>query len=188
MRVVGGQFRGRTLRAPRGRATRPTSDRVREALFDILGSRVVGARVADLFAGTGALGLEALSRGATHAHFFESGREARAALAANIGSLGVAAQTSIVATALPRGLAAAARGDGAPWDLVFADPPWGRSLAEQAVEGLRRLSLVAPNGLIIVEERHGQEGSEADWRARGVALVGARRYGDTALVMLAPDA
>src|SRR5438045_779506 len=104
MRIVGGMWRGRRLVAPAGGATRPTADRVRQALFDMLahapwGGRdvVAGARVLDAFAGTGALGLEALSRGAAHATFFESDPAALAALRANIGALGASALATLIA-------------------------------------------------------------------------------------------
>ena len=121
MRIIAGRFRGRPLQAPLGQATRPTADRVREALFSMLASRLgsfEGLRVADLYAGSGALGLEAISRGAAHATFVEKDPKAQAAIKANAAKLGITEQVRTVggsALSLPRS-------DG--FDLVFADPPY----------------------------------------------------------------
>src|SRR3954465_7399669 len=120
MRIVAGRWGGRTLHAPRGRSTRPTSDRVREALFSILGP-LDGARVLDLFAGSGALGLEALSRGAAAATFVERERLALRALRDNVADLGADAE---VVAADARVFLRAARERGAQYDLVFLDPPY----------------------------------------------------------------
>src|ERR1700722_18144498 len=124
MRITGGTLRSRQLQAPRGASTRPTSDRVREALFGILGSAgaLAGARVLDLYAGTGALTFEAISRGATRATVVESSREALVALRANVASLGLQAHVRVVAGSVHASLARIGR-DG-PFDLVLADPPW----------------------------------------------------------------
>ena len=120
MRVIAGRLGGRKLVAPRGLSTRPTSDRVREALFSALGA-VTGARVLDLFAGTGALGVEAISRGAARAVFVESARPALAALRENLGALGLAESARVVPQLAERALGAViAEG---PFDLIFADPP-----------------------------------------------------------------
>lgn len=135
MRIIAGAWRGRALVAPPGDATRPTADRTREALFSMLTSRLgsfAELRVADIFAGTGALGLEALSRGAAHCTFIERDREALAALKANIDKLG-ATGTDVRAQA--------AEGfTGGPYDLVFLDPPYGSALGQKV---LSRLALNA---------------------------------------------
>src|SRR6185312_5821710 len=133
MRIVGGRLRGRALAAPKSQAVRPTADRLRETLFNVLahgyGDPVAGARVLDLFAGTGALGLEAVSRGAAFALFVDDGAEARALLRENVAALGVGGVTRIF------------RRDATklgpvhplePFSLVFLDPPYGQGLAEQA--------------------------------------------------------
>ncbi len=155
MRIVGGRFRGRALRAPASDATRPTSDRLRETLFDVLAHRygdpVAGGRVIDLFAGTGALGLEALSRGAAHALFVEDGSEARALIRDNVEALGVAGLCRIFrrdATKL---------GDvqAAPFDLAFLDPPYGRGLGEAALVSLGTGAWLAPGALCVLEEAAG---------------------------------
>src|SRR3954468_12744768 len=121
MRVIAGTYGGRPLNAPPGAATRPTSDRVREALFSILGARVPGARVLDLFAGSGALGLEALSRGAGEALFVDDAAAAVRAIRANLDALG--GQAEVRRADALRFLDAARRG-GAQYDLVFLDPPY----------------------------------------------------------------
>ena len=125
MRITGGQLRSRALKAPKGTSTRPTSDRVREALFSILGDECDGARVLDLYAGTGALGLEAISRGAVFAVFVERSKEALLALNANVRALGLENATRVVALPLERAarLLLAAPADER-FDLVFADPPY----------------------------------------------------------------
>jgi 16S rRNA (guanine966-N2)-methyltransferase len=171
VRVIAGEFGGRRLQAPPGEETRPTSDRVREALFSVLGDRVAGARVLDLFAGSGALGIEALSRGAAAATFVDASPAAIRAVRANLAALGIEADVQRAdALAALRAARRAAR----QYDLVFLDPPY--RLAERlapslsdAVEGL-----LAPGGSVV---------SESDRRAP-LALASLptrdeRRYGDT---------
>jgi 16S rRNA (guanine966-N2)-methyltransferase len=150
MRIVAGLWRGRALLAPKGDATRPTADRVRQALFDMLlhapwagRDSVVGATVLDAFAGTGALGLEALSRGAAHAHFLERDRAALAALRANIAAL--KAQATIHATDATR------PPPGPPCTLVFLDPPYGQGLVEKALAALAPAGWLAPGALVVAE-------------------------------------
>ncbi|TNF25489.1 MAG: 16S rRNA (guanine(966)-N(2))-methyltransferase RsmD [Deltaproteobacteria bacterium] len=184
MRIIAGRFGGRHLKVPTGRDTRPTSDRVREALFSVIGDAVRGARVADLFAGTGALGLEALSRGAGAVDFYESGRPALAVLRANVAALGAQDEVRVVVAPLPRGLKA-----GPPWDLVLIDPPWGKQLAGPTLGHALAVGRLAPGGLVVVEERRGQQPPAAYWRELGLALEDERVYGDTTLQLLrVPDA
>jgi 16S rRNA (guanine966-N2)-methyltransferase len=153
MRVVGGRLGGRTLQAPRSRAIRPTSDRLREALFNILthgyGDAVQGARVLDLFAGTGALGIEALSRGAAFALFVDQDVEARALLRGNVERLGLGGSTRIFRRDATR-LGSAHPVE--PFSLAFADPPYGRGLAEQALASTRAGGWLTPQALAVVEE------------------------------------
>src|SRR5262245_8461142 len=134
VRVIAGELGGRRLTAPRGRSTRPTSDRVREALFMAL-EPLAGVRVVDLFAGSGALGIEALSRGAVHVDFVESDRLARAALAANLSTLGLEARARVWPLSLPRGLARIGEALRAA-DLVLADPPYGGDTARETLSAL----------------------------------------------------
>lgn len=143
MRIIAGELRGRRLVAPAGRGTRPMLDRVREALFSTLAGRCEGARVLDLFAGSGSLGLEALSRGAEHVRFVERDRRARARLAENVAELGVAARSVVAAgDALDPETWDADGADG-PYDLAFLDPPYpllrerrGRGRILEALRGL----------------------------------------------------
>jgi 16S rRNA (guanine966-N2)-methyltransferase len=167
VRVIAGELGGRRLRAPRGAATRPTSDRVREALFSMLGD-VGGLRVLDLFAGSGALGIEALSRGAAHATFVERSAPALAALRANLASLRLEARARVHA-----GDALTALRGAGPYDLVFLDPPYAAAEA-LASELSRALPAVLAAGARVV--------SESDRRAPpalALPLARERRYGDT---------
>lgn len=153
MRIIAGEWRGRPLVAPRGMATRPTADRVRETLFSMLGSRLGGfdgLAVADLFAGSGALGLEALSRGAGSATFVERDSAALAALAANVAKLGAGNRAHIVAgdaLKLPLG-----RG---PFDLILADPPYGPGSGSAVAAAVMASGWLAPGGWLVVEAARG---------------------------------
>jgi 16S rRNA (guanine966-N2)-methyltransferase len=152
VRIVAGEWRGRALAAPPGRATRPTADRVRQALFDTLlhapwGGRdsVAGARVLDAFAGTGALGLEALSRGAAHATFMERDSAAVRSLRANIAALGAGARCTVLGTDALHPLR------GEPCGLILLDPPYGEGLAPRAVAALAAAGWIAPGALVVAE-------------------------------------
>lgn len=153
MRIVGGRFKGRALKGPSSQAIRPTSDRLRESLFNILahgyGDAVEGARVIDLFAGTGALGLEAISRGASFALFVDDGAEARALIRANVEALGLGGVTRIFRRDARK---LGAMPPGAPYTLAFLDPPYGRGLAEPALTSLAEGGWLAPGALVVVEE------------------------------------
>ncbi|HBK05815.1 MAG TPA: 16S rRNA (guanine(966)-N(2))-methyltransferase RsmD [Acetobacteraceae bacterium] len=152
MRIVAGAWRGRTLVAPQGQGTRPTADRVRQALFDVLmhaewGGRGVidGALVLDVFAGTGALGLEALSRGAASACFIEKDAAALKALRANVAACRAEGRVEIVAADVQR------VSPGAAASLVFLDPPYGQDLVPRALARLRAVRRIAPGALIVAE-------------------------------------
>jgi len=181
MRIVGGRFRGRTLQGPSSNATRPTTDRLREALFNVLAhaydDAANGARVLDLFAGTGALGLEALSRGAKFAVFVEEAAEPRGLIRANVEALGLGGITRIFrrdATRLGEALANDA------FDLVFCDPPYGRGLAEKALISVRDGHWLAPGALVLVEEA-----AEARFAVpEGFEELERRRYDTTEVVFL----
>jgi 16S rRNA (guanine(966)-N(2))-methyltransferase RsmD len=172
MRIVGGTLGGRVIRAPAGAATRPTSEKVRQAIFNILPD-VTGARVLDLFAGSGALGLEALSRGAAHAVFVDAGKPALAAVRANIDALGVGALATVVAG---DAVAAAARQLPAePWRVVFVDPPYRSDLAVRAVVAIPPAHLAADATIVIEHDRR-----NAPPEALGSLLrTDQRHYGDT---------
>ncbi|HVV63097.1 MAG TPA: 16S rRNA (guanine(966)-N(2))-methyltransferase RsmD [Pseudolabrys sp.] len=181
MRVVGGRLRSRPLAAPKSDAVRPTADRLREALFNILvhayGDPVAGARVLDLFAGTGALGIEAISRGAAFALFVDEGVEARALLRDNIETLGLGGVTRIFRRDATR-LGKAHPLD--PFSLVFLDPPYGRQLAEKALASAREGGWLAADALVVVEEA-----ADANFIAPdGFSELERRRYDDTEFVFL----
>lgn len=180
MRIIGGDFRGRRLagvgKGDEAARLRPTSDRVRESLFNILSGHgvIAGARVLDLFAGTGALGLEALSRGAAEAVFVENGRVAQRLLRDNIALCGVGARAQVLARDARRPGA----NPGAPFDLVFLDPPYGKALGEAALDAALAGGWIAPGALIVWEE------SAAITPPDGLRLLDERRYGDTVIRLL----
>jgi 16S rRNA (guanine966-N2)-methyltransferase len=191
MRITGGTHRSRALVAPRGQATRPTSDRVREALFSILGARTTldGARVLDLYAGTGALALEALSRGAERATVVEKGREALAAIRTNVAALKVEGQVEVLALPVERASEKLAEGK---FDLVFVDPPYAEvsdGSALRAVERVAAVGAFAPDALVVLEHapaRGQARASAPEEEERGPEIAGlrrdeTRRYGDTCL-------
>jgi 16S rRNA (guanine966-N2)-methyltransferase len=181
MRVVGGRLRGRALAAPKSQQIRPTADRLREALYNILvhayGDPIGGARVLDLFAGTGALGIEALSRGAAFTLFVDDGAEARALLRENVATLGLGGTSRIF------------RRDAAklgpahplePFALAFLDPPYGKGLAERALASAREGGWFTPDALIVVEEAK----QSAFAAPQGFAAIERRAYDDTEFIFL----
>ncbi len=183
MRIVGGRLRSRALVAPKSQAIRPTSDRLRETLFNILlhayGDPVAGARVLDLFAGTGALGLEALSRGANFALFVDEGAEARAILRENIATLGLGGVTRIFRRDAAK-LGAAHPIE--PFSLAFVDPPYGKGLAEQALASALAGGWLASSALIVIEEA-----AQSRFVAPpGFAELERRPYDTTELIFLRP--
>lgn len=153
MRVVAGNFRGRVLKGPSSNAIRPTSDRLRESVFNILvhaySDPITGARVLDLFAGTGALGIEAMSRGAKFALFVEEAAEARGLIRDNVETLSLTGATRIFRRDASK---LGDMGPMEPFDLVFCDPPYGKGLAEKSLEVARGGKWLAPSALIVVED------------------------------------
>ena len=181
MRVVGGRLKGRSLAAPSSRNIRPTADRLRESLFNILthayDDPITDARVLDLFAGTGALGIEAISRGAAFALFIDNGAEARALLRNNVEALGLGGVTKVY------------RRDAGnlgpahpiePFSLVFLDPPYCMNLAEKALASLRDGGWLAPSAIAVVEEAKAAEFGPP----QGFEQLERRVYDDTELVFL----
>ena len=181
MRIVGGRLGGRTLAAPKSQSVRPTSDRLRESLFNILAHRyddpITGVRVLDLFAGTGALGLEAVSRGAAFALFIDDGAEARALIRQNVEALGLGGITRVFRRDATR---LGAVHPNEPFGLVFLDPPYRKGLAEQSLASLRDGGWLAPDALVIVEEA-----ADAGLVVpQGYAEIERRRYDDTEFMFL----
>jgi 16S rRNA (guanine966-N2)-methyltransferase len=152
MRIIGGRFRGHPIKAPRGRDTRPTTDQTREAIFNLVVSRISlpGVRALDLFAGTGALGLEAVSRGAAAATFVENAGSSLAVLRENVRALAVEAQCRIVRADV---LAWLRQPPTAAWDLVLADPPYDLAALPRLPDLI--LPLMEEGGLLVLEhDRH----------------------------------
>ena len=185
MRIIGGQHRGLTLaEVGKGDAAahlRPTSDRVRESLFNVLqggrfGQSIAGAHVLDLFAGTGALGLEALSRGAAHVTFVDNGKTAQRLIAENIAKCRRQDDTTLLRVQADR-LPPAAN----PCALVFADPPYGKGLGVTAVMAAQKSGWIAPDTLIVLEEGSAQPAPA------GFRQLDQRRYGDTWITFMRPQ-
>lgn len=181
MRIVAGRFKGKPLDAPKGLSTRPTSDRVREALFNVLthGAPEIAfqeTRVLDLFSGSGALGLEALSRGARYCLFIEEDAEARGAIRRNVETLGLTGVTKIWRRDATR---LGPVGTLSPFDLVFCDPPYGKGLGSNALSSAREGGWLAPGAVLVLEERAGEP---PNW-PQGLAEIDRRRYGDTEIAI-----
>ncbi len=176
MRIVAGQWRGRPIEAPPGAGTRPTADRVRETLFSMLASRLGSfedLRVADLFAGSGALGLEALSRGAAHATFIENDSAAAAIIQRNAAKLGAADRIQLMrgsALALPR---------AQPFDLILADPPYAPGSGSAAVAAVLAADWLAPGGWMSIETARGEATNPA-----GLEVAATRQVGRALLTLL----
>lgn len=181
MRVVAGRWGGRRLVAPRESTTRPTSEKVREALFSVLGP-VDGMRVADLFAGTGALGLEALSRGASSALFVESNRQAHAALTTNVRALGALDVVQIIARPLERSIAAVVA--AGPFDLLLVDPPYAlvdTGVVARLLHELCSRGALAPGATLVLEHA----ATSTPPTIASLELEQTRRYGDTSVSLYA---
>ena len=177
MRVIAGRWRGRPLLAPAGQATRPTSDRAREGLFSMLASRLgsfEGLVVADLFAGTGALGIEALSRGAAHCTFYEKDRAAIDILSRNLASLGAAARADLRAQPVEHALPPAR-----PCDLILMDPPYASGLAQAALDRVGQGGWLAPGGWLSIETA-----GESLAMPANVRPAAERRFGKAHILLL----
>ena len=172
MRIIAGEWRGRSLVAPAGQGTRPTADRTRETLFSMLASRLgsfEGLRVADLYAGSGALGLEALSRGAGHATFVETDPKALAAIRANLLALKAESRADV------RPFSAAKLAPAQPFDLVIADPPYGPGSGTAVVAAVRDAGWLAPGGWLAVETDAREAVDAGGWTLDAERRVGRAR-------------
>lgn len=170
MRIIGGRFRGRTLAAFRGQEIRPTPDRVKESLFQILMPRLVGARVLDLFAGSGALGLESLSRGAREAVFNDASAESLAVLKKNLSALNVQASVT------QKDFCACLKSAEGEFDIIFCDPPYRESFLQEICNLVKEQALLSEGGIVVYE-------SEREERAEGFELLDERRYGRTRVTL-----
>jgi len=177
VRVIAGAFKGRRLVVPRGSTTRPTADQVRTALMDTLAPYLASARMLDLFAGAGGVGLEALSRGAAHATFVEREPRAVAALEANVRALGVEARSRVLRLDVTRALALLER-ERARFDVVFLDPPYETDLTMTTLDGLGSRALVEPGGRVIAQHLTKRPPAA---EVRGLQAFRSRRFGETTL-------
>jgi 16S rRNA (guanine966-N2)-methyltransferase len=181
MRIVGGDLRGRPLAAPRSQDIRPTTDRAREAVFNVLAhrfaDRLAGARVLDLFAGTGALGLEAMSRGAAFCMFIEESAEGRGLIRTNVEAFGLTGRTKIFRCDATR---LGEAGNIQPFGLLFADPPYGKGLGEAALRSARGGGWLLPGALCLVEETAAVPFGPVE----GFELLDERGYGETVIRFL----
>ncbi len=180
MRIIGGKFKGRKLRSVRGTATRPTSDRTREAIFNIIGITISGARVLDLYAGTGALGIEALSRGAQSAAFIDVSRQSLSVLKANLADISLKVPISVIRWDLAHNLNCL-RSMPRSFDLVFMDPPYNHNLVAPTLNHLHA-SRCLENGARIIVEHSQRESVDPDLAA--FEVVDRRRYGKTLVSFL----
>lgn len=178
MRIIAGTAKGRVLRSLRGRALRPTMDRVRESLFSVLAPRIEGARFLDLFAGAGMVGLEALSRGAAAAVFVESHRPAGEVIRENAERCGLAEAARVILAPVPRGLAILRR-EGAQFGVIFADPPYERNEARATLARLAQWShLLGENGVLVIQRSRHEEIEE--WIG-SLRRMKQGRFGETIL-------
>lgn len=184
MRISAGEHRGRRLQSPKGTRSRPTSDLLRQALFNVLGDQIQGARVLDLFAGTGAVGLEALSRGAAMATFVEADRRVVASLRANLAALNLTERARVVVgdvlPALTRLQAA-----GETFDCIFLDPPYTGDLATRCIETLADGRLLSDNGALVTQAFHKTALPD---RVGALRRAWRRRYGESSLILHTKDA
>ena len=176
MRIISGQARGLKLIAPEGLATRPTTDRVKESMFNIISTRLPAQNVLDLFAGSGALGLEALSRGSKHCVFVEKDRAALAVLNQNLERSRQAQKAEVFA------------GDGFTYlcrtsqkfDIIFLDPPYNQGLLTRAVREIAENDLLLPQGIVVCE---GEVGGEAP-KDEHFNILKSAKYGKTMVYIL----
>ena len=184
MRISAGEHRGRRLQSPKGTKTRPTSDLLRQALFNVLGARIQGARVLDLFAGTGAIGLEALSRGAASVTVVEADRRAVASLQANLAALKLTERARVVvADVLPALTRLQAAGE--TFDCIFLDPPYASDLATRCIETLADGRLLSDNGALVTQAFHKTALPE---RIGVLRRAWRRRYGESSLTLYTKEA
>lgn len=179
MRISAGEHRGRRLQSPKGVRTRPTSDLLRQAMFNVVETRIHGGRVLDVFAGTGAVGLEALSRGAAAATFIERDRQALASLRANLANLELGSRARVITGDALVALAGLARA-GEAFDCVFVDPPYGSDLALRCVEVLAPGQVLSDNALLVVQAFHK---CALPVRIETLSRWWDRRYGETRLTV-----
>ena len=174
LRIIGGSFKGRILKTPKGPSTRPTQGMLRESVFNICQNEIAGARFLDLFAGSGAMGFEALSRGASHATMIESNRSALSTIRENIALLQVASQTTVI----PFDALQAMKRLPSPFEVIYVDPPYSKP-SFAYIEALLTRNLLAPNGTLFLEERKSAQPIAPSFPE--LILIGTRRFGEAIL-------
>jgi 16S rRNA (guanine966-N2)-methyltransferase len=175
MRITAGSLRGRRLTTRRGKVIRPTSSRVREAIFNLLQDRIDGARVLDLFAGAGALGIEALSRGATSALFVDSSRTAKRTIEGNLKQLELVEYGQVFCCEVRKTIKVLSR-SGERFQIIFIDPPYGKGLAQDSLQAIAQESILAQDGIVLVEH---DKRERIDDEYGILRLKASKRYGDT---------
>lgn len=171
LRIIAGTFKGRLLKAPKGPSTRPTQGMLREAVFNICQNEIPNARFLDLFAGSGAMGLEALSRGASHATLVEQNRHAAACIKENIATLQLQPQTTLIPTDVTRAIALLAK-QSAQFDIIYIDPPYDTPFDLEPL-----IPLLAPNATLFLEERHNPKKPHQPPESPHLQLKDTRRFG-----------
>ncbi|HEX4203652.1 MAG TPA: 16S rRNA (guanine(966)-N(2))-methyltransferase RsmD [Ktedonobacteraceae bacterium] len=183
MRVVTGVAKGRQLKTPKTTGTRPIIDRVKTALFDILSDEVEDIRVLDLFAGTGSVGIEALSRGAAHATFIEMNYKIVRLVRENLQITGLAAQAEVLHTDAFKFLQAQARATTVqPYAMIYIAPPQYEELAARALNVVDSSPLLDPDGLVVVQIHPKERPGVAAVECQRLVLSDERRYGSTLLM------
>ena len=180
MRIIGGQLRGKKLGPVRSAVIRPTSDRLREAVFNILTGTIQEALVLDLFAGTGALGIEALSRGARQAVFIDNSRDAVALISRNIQQCGLENRSTVLKWDITRNLDCLYRTDK-PYDLVFLDPPYERGLVLSTLQFLLQHHFLATAARVVVEHAASEVFLPLP---NGLSVTDTRKYGKSLVSFL----
>ncbi|MGD9250718.1 MAG: 16S rRNA (guanine(966)-N(2))-methyltransferase RsmD [Desulfobacterales bacterium] len=180
MRIIAGRYRGRRLKAPRGRRIRPTTDRLRETIFNIIGSEIRGQKIVDIFAGTGAMGIEALSRGADHAVFIDNYAGALECVRANLAPLAISHQWNIIRWDAGENLSCLGAFQRR-FDCAFIDPPYNQGLAARTLTHLVACGAMTDGGLIILEHAHKER---IDPDPAQLTLWDQRRYGKTLVTFL----
>ncbi|MBX5484049.1 MAG: 16S rRNA (guanine(966)-N(2))-methyltransferase RsmD [Myxococcaceae bacterium] len=183
MRIVAGSAKGRPLKGPRGKGIRPTADRVRETIFNVLGQWTDGLSVLDLYAGTGALALEALSRGAERAVLVDQDREAVALCRANAAATGFEGRVRLLSMPVARAVEVLGR-SGESFDLIFADPPYAARVVEDLLEQIHAHRLLTPDGTLVIEHDKREEAPAS--HPSGLTRVDQRRFGDTLVSIYRP--
>jgi 16S rRNA (guanine(966)-N(2))-methyltransferase RsmD len=181
MRIIGGKYRSRSIAMPKGTDIRPTQDKVREAIFNILGD-ITGKTVLELFAGSGALGIEALSRDASHVTFVDNNQRCLSMIRSNLGSLEAANTLYDIIRCDALSSPARLAGKGLKYDIIFADPPYYKDMAKKCLINIDACDIVSPNGVVLME--HFKKDA-LDARLERLLFVDERRYGDTVVTFYA---